>query len=350
MANIPVPSHPSPRCVLSAVHTTALLYSSHHSFASSRRHRLLIDIDYIYSYIVYDSSTGPFQLGSKCPQQLRWKAFSKHPAYCPLSQVADQASPSILHFPVIIHLLLHRPASNNGLPPSPQRPVLNRPFSDGSMTVESSILSSLMGATQPFSFSSGSLPSQAGNNPFDYNMVSPHSANVDLPSSASPHGFQPHAMFGHLNFGAENREPPIVAASADNTTSHNRSRSQSSSRSSNIGKAPTARSRSGRKLSMNDVRPNIQPSRGRAMQPPRSLSFQTDSKPPASLLGLGPQRSNSITSASADYAFEQQYGIAIPRSDFSRGLWGSAGSAPSVLPEGMASYGASMDAAASLER
>jgi len=200
-----------------------------------------------------------------------------------------------------------------------------------------------MGSTQPFSFSPSSVPNQNSNNPFDYNMVSPHSAVIDLPSSASPHSFQPHTMFGHLNFGAENREPPIVASSVENTTGHNRSRSQSSSRSSNIGKAPAARSRSGRKLSMNDVRPTIQPPRGRTMQPPaRSLSFQTDTKPPASMLGLGPQRSNSITSA--DYAFEQQYGIAIPRNDFGRSLWGPGGSsAPSVLPDGMASYGASLE-------
>jgi hypothetical protein len=152
-------------------------------------------------------------------------------------------------------------------------------------------------------------------------------------------------MFGHLNFGAENREPPIVASPVENTapTGHTRSRSQSSSRSSNIGKAPTARSRSGRKLSMNDVRPTIQPPRGRTMQPPRSMSFQTDTKPHPSMLGLGPQRANSITSP--DYAsFEQQYGIAIPRNDFGRTLWGPGGSsAPSVLPDGMASYGASLE-------
>jgi hypothetical protein len=200
-----------------------------------------------------------------------------------------------------------------------------------------------MGTTQPF-FTPGSLPNQTTtNNTFDYNMVSPHSAVIDLPSSASPHSFQPHAMFGHLNFGTENREPPIVTASSENTSGHNRSRSQSSSRSSNIGKAPPARARSGRKLSMNDARPTIQAPRGRAMQPPRSMSFHTDTKPTPAMLGLAPQRANSINSPDYTAGFEQ-YGIAIPRNDFGRTIWGaSGGSAPNILPDGMATYGASLE-------
>ncbi|WOO76966.1 uncharacterized protein LOC62_01G000572 [Vanrija pseudolonga] len=222
---------------------------------------------------------------------------------------------------------------------SPPRPVLNRPFSDGSMTVESSILSSLMDPGSSFPSISHGL-----SNPFDYsNMVSPHSSGIPLPSSASPHSFQPHSMFSHFNMGTENREPPVVASSLDNNASRDdRSRSQSSSRSSHVGKAPPARSRSGRKLSMNDIRPNMQQGRGRAIQPPRSLSFQTDTRPSASAL-LGSQR-DSITGA--DYPFDQSFGIPIPRNDFGRPMWGGpSGSAPSVLPDNMASYGGSIDGA-----
>lgn len=219
---------------------------------------------------------------------------------------------------------LCRPSS--GLSSSPSRPSISRPFSDGSMTVESSILNSLMNPPQQFSFQSP-LPSQSPTQGFDYNMVSPHSNAIELPGSTSPHSFQPHAMFNHLNFNSENREPPVVTPGEGET---HRSRSQSSSRSSHIGKAPPPRSRSGRKLSMSDVRPSLQAGRGRTMQPPRSMSFHTDTKP--NVLALGAQRANSITSA--EYSFEQQYGLAIPRNDFGRSLWGPAGSAPSALPEG----------------
>ncbi|CAK9785586.1 unnamed protein product [Cutaneotrichosporon oleaginosum] len=234
------------------------------------------------------------------------------------------------------------PSSNE----SPSRPVLNRPFSDGSMTVDSSILSSLMNSSQSFSFGPGSMSNQA---PFDYNMVSPQQQVIDLPGGTSPHSFQPHAMFGHLNFGAENREPPILSSSMDNASGQhneptNRSRSQSSSRSSHIGKAPVARSRPARKLSMNETKPNLSSMRGRTMQPPRSMSFQTDSKP--NLVNLGP-RHNSITSA--DYAFDQQYGISIPRSDFGRSLWGPSGSAPGGLVDSLPPFGTSADGTAPLD-
>lgn len=206
------------------------------------------------------------------------------------------------------------------------------------MTVESSILSSLMNPPQQFSFQSP-LPSQSPTQGFDYNMVSPHSSAIELPGSTSPHSFQPHAMFNHLNFNSENREPPVVTSSSGGADGEprngdHRSRSQSSSRSSHIGKAPPPRSRSGRKLSMSDVRPSLQAGRGRTMQPPRSMSFHTDTKP--NMLALGAQRANSVTSA--EYNFEQQYGLAIPRHDFGRSLWGPAGSAPSTLPEGVASF------------
>lgn len=207
-----------------------------------------------------------------------------------------------------------------------------------------------MNSAQPFSFGPGSMSNQP---PFDYNMVSPPPAVIDLPSGTSPHSFQPHAMFGHLNFGAENREPPILSSSLDNNNAGgtnndhpHRSRSQSSSRSSHIGKAPVPRSRNGRKLSMNDAKPNMSSVRGRTMQPPRSMSFQTESKP--NLMGLGPQRANSITSA--DYAFEQQYGISIPRNDFGRSLWGPSGSAPSGLVDSMPAFGTSADGTAPLDR
>ncbi|BEI89604.1 uncharacterized protein CcaverHIS019_0209660 [Cutaneotrichosporon cavernicola] len=234
------------------------------------------------------------------------------------------------------------PASND----SPTRPVLNRPFSDGSMTVDSSILSSLMNPVQSFSFGPGSMSNQA---PFDYNMVSPQQQVIDLPGGTSPHSFQPHAMFGHLNFGAENREPPILSSSLDNNNSGlnlettNRSRSQSSSRSSHFGKAPVPRSRTGRKLSMNETKPNLSSIRGRTMQPPRSMSFQTDTKP--NLINLGP-RHNSITSA--EYSFEPQYGISIPRNDFGRTLWGPSGSAPSGM-DSLPPFGTSADGTAPLE-
>jgi hypothetical protein len=74
------------------------------------------------------------------------------------------------------------------------------------------------------------------------------------------------------------------------------------------------------------------------------MSFQTDSKP--NLMNLGP-RANSITSA--DYAFEQQYGISIPRPDFRTGLWGPSGSAPSGM-DSLPPFGTSADGTAPLER
>lgn len=97
---------------------------------------------------------------------------------------------------------------------------------------------------------------------------------------------------------------------------------------------------------MNDVRPNMSAAGGRGrttnMHPPRSMSFQQDVKP--NMNSFAAQRHNSLSTTN-EYGFDQQYGISIPRNgDYTRSLW-EPGSAPSVLPNSMATFGASVDGA-----
>lgn len=73
------------------------------------------------------------------------------------------------------------------------------------------------------------------------------------------------------------------------------------------------------------------------------MSFQQDIKP--NMSNIMAQRHNSVNSAT-DFNFDQQYGISIPRgNDYGRSNLWEPGSAPSVLPNSMATFGASVDAA-----
>ncbi|WVW78210.1 hypothetical protein I302_100161 [Kwoniella bestiolae CBS 10118] len=239
-----------------------------------------------------------------------------------------------------------------GLENNNNRPSMHRPFSDGSMTVETNLLTSLMSGSphqmpmnmvSPFSFSS-SLPAQT--HTFDYSMNSPLSSSADR--------FHPAAMFSAMKFGNDNPEPPINLA--NNEDPNQRSRSQSSSRSSHVGKAPSSRSRSARK-SMNDARPppgSIQP-RGRSTQPGRAQSFSGPAQVRASSqsgngkpmgLGIGldthveGEQTDSISPP--DFGLNGSFGMSIPRTETDTISWGS-GSVPSMLPGSLGSFGETMD-------
>ncbi|WVR04808.1 hypothetical protein IAU60_001820 [Kwoniella sp. DSM 27419] len=228
---------------------------------------------------------------------------------------------------------------------SAHRPSLHRPFSDGSMTVETEFLASLMSGAQPhhsissaspFAFSS-SLPIQ--NHTFDYGMTSPMTGSVDR--------FHPAAIFTAMKFGHDNPEPPV------NLPESQRSRSQSSSRSSHIGKAPSSRSRSSRK-SMNDVRPapgTIQP-RGRSTQVGRAHSFSGQAARGSSQtgakmsLGIGldthveGEQTDSISPP--DYGLPGSFAMTIGQNDQDGASWGSS-SIPSMLPGSLGSFGEADD-------
>ncbi|OCF33840.1 hypothetical protein I317_01332 [Kwoniella heveanensis CBS 569] len=232
------------------------------------------------------------------------------------------------------------PGSDN----APHRPQIHRPFSDGSMTVETDFLASLMSSspqTNPltmassFSFSS-SLPAQT--HTFDYSIASPLSSSADR--------FHPAAMFNALKFGHDNPEPPVNLPNEPET--QERSRSQSSSRSSNIGKAPSSRSRSARK-SMNDARPplgSIQP-RGRSTQVNRAQSFsghargssQSGGKPMGLGIGLDTHVEGEQTDSISppDFGLNGTFAMAIPRTDNDGASWGS-GSIPSMIPGSIGSF------------
>ncbi|WWD21687.1 hypothetical protein CI109_106173 [Kwoniella shandongensis] len=246
-----------------------------------------------------------------------------------------------------------------GIDQAPSRPHIHRPFSDGSMTVETNLLTSLMNASphhqpmnnmvSPFSFSQ-SLPA-AQHQPFEYNMTSPLSTSNDH--------FHPAAIFNALKFGNEHPEPPINLPPAPATgDSQQRSRSQSSSRSSHVGKAPTSRSRPGRK-SMNDARPPpgaIQ--RGRSANGNgRTQSFQghartasqSQNKPMGLGIGLDTHVEGEPTDSISppDFGMAGSFAMAIPRSD-SMGApdgasWGS-GSVPSIMPGSLGSFDTADDA------
>ncbi|OCF58578.1 hypothetical protein L486_03065 [Kwoniella mangroviensis CBS 10435] len=238
------------------------------------------------------------------------------------------------------------------------RPSMHRPFSDGSMTVETNLLTSLMSGSphqipmnmvSPFSFSS-SLPAQT--HTFDYSMNSPLSSSADR--------FHPAAMFSAMKFGNDNPEPPInFGNNEDQTANDERSRSQSSSRSSHVGKAPSSRSRSARK-SMNDARPppgSIQP-RGRSALPGRAQSFSgpgsaqaraTSQNGSGKPMGLGigldthveGEQTDSISPP--DFGLNGSFGMSIPRTEIDTVSWGS-GSVPSMLqPGSLGSFGETLD-------
>ncbi|KAK8847603.1 hypothetical protein IAR55_005462 [Kwoniella newhampshirensis] len=245
-----------------------------------------------------------------------------------------------------------------GIEPAPSRPHIHRPFSDGSMTVETNLLTSLMNPSphhqpmnmvSPFSFSQ-SLPA-AHHQGFDYNMTAPFSNSADH--------FHPAAIFNALKFGNEHPEPPVNLPPAPSTgDAQQRSRSQSSSRSSHVGKAPTSRSRSGRK-SMNDARPPsgaIQ--RGRSANGAgRTQSFQgyvrnasqNQSKPMGLGIGLDTHVEGEPTDSISppDFGMPGTFAMSIPRSDSLGGpdgaSWGS-GSIPSIMPGSMGSFDTADDA------
>ncbi|WRT64567.1 uncharacterized protein IL334_001499 [Kwoniella shivajii] len=237
-----------------------------------------------------------------------------------------------------------------GMDSTSHRPSMHRPFSDGSMTVDTNILTSLMSGSphhipmnmaSPFSFSS-SLPTTQPHT-FDYSMNSPTSTSADR--------FHPASIFSAMKFGHDNPEPPINIVETANT--EERSRSQSSSRSSHIGKAPSSRSRSGRK-SMNDVRPpsgSIQP-RGRSAAPGRAQSFsgqvrgssQNGGKPMGLGMGLDTHVEGEQTDSISppDFGLPGTFGMSIPRNDHDAISWGS-GSLPSMIPGSIGSFGENLD-------
>ncbi|WWC86687.1 uncharacterized protein L201_001564 [Kwoniella dendrophila CBS 6074] len=241
-----------------------------------------------------------------------------------------------------------------GIDNNNNRPAMHRPFSDGSMTVETNFLASLMSGsphqmpmnmTSPYSFSS-SLPTQT--HTFDYSMNSPLSTSADR--------FHPSAMFTAMKFGThDNPEPPINFGI--NEDADERSRSLSSTRSSQVGKAPSSRSRTARK-SMNDARPppgSIQP-RGRSTMPGRAQSFsgpaqgratsQNGGKPMGLGIGLDTHVEGEQTDSISppDFGLNGTFGISIPRPEVDSISWGS-GSVPSMIPGSLGSFGETIDEA-----
>ncbi|WVN87266.1 uncharacterized protein L203_102443 [Cryptococcus depauperatus CBS 7841] len=225
-----------------------------------------------------------------------------------------------------------------GMAHNPARPSFHRPFSDGSMTVETDLLASLMSGAppQPQSNERGQYPHIAlpyhfsqsmpvRQHSFDYSMPSPLSTGITL----SEHFRAP--TFNPLKFGNEHPEPPIniptPASNANNSPNPQR-------RSSSVGKAPPNKTRQNRK-SMNDVRP----ARGAIVRNPRTSS-QGPHKPMALRVGLDTHVEGELTDSISPPEFGgTSFGLAIPRNDSmpDGASWGS-GSVPSMVPGSFGSF------------
>ncbi|WVQ79849.1 hypothetical protein IAT38_001949 [Cryptococcus sp. DSM 104549] len=259
---------------------------------------------------------------------------------------------------------------------SSSRPHIHRPFSDGSMTVETDLLASLMNASphtsnaahtqnhhnpmlpSPFSFSQ-SLP--ARHHSFDYSMPSPLSNSVNGGDQ-----FHPAAMFGALKFGNDNPEPPInlppaptVGGGTPGAPAQNPTSPQARS-SSQSGKAPSSRSRSARK-SMSDARPSrasIQRGRSTTANVPATATANGPTSPYARTPSTGPgsgkpmglgigldthvegEPTDSISPP--DFGVSTAFGLSIPRVAGNTGAhpgdpgsWGSNGMG---MPGSMGSF------------
>jgi hypothetical protein len=192
------------------------------------------------------------------------------------------------------------------------RQPVHRPFSDGSMSVDTDFLASLTQSHQPLS------------------IPSPFSVPQSLPEhypSFSP-GFHPATLFNDFRLGHDNPEPPINFISS--SLPDQRSRSQSSTR--NGVKPP--RARSGRKMSFNDTRPSVGPiSRGRSrpsMDHQRTMS-QSDVGFGRMDLGIG---LDTHREDQADPEFGNGAFTALPRG-MDLGSWASV---PSLVPGSIGSY------------
>ncbi|WVQ75820.1 hypothetical protein IAR50_005453 [Cryptococcus sp. DSM 104548] len=227
----------------------------------------------------------------------------------------------------------------NHHPSRPSIASIHRPFSDGSMTVDTDLLTSLMSSphtnthesrgqynnmASPFNFSQ-SLPIR--HHSFDYSMPSPLSTSINVAEH-----LRNSSLYGApVKFGNEHPEPPINFSSTD-VPDGQRSRSQSTS---NVGKAPSSRSRQSRK-SMTDVRPprgSIQ--RGRSQGPgtgkPMGLGVDLETHVEGEL-------TDSISPP--DFGANSAFGLAIPHHDSintDSGSWGS-GSVPGMVPGSLGSY------------
>ncbi|WVQ91884.1 hypothetical protein IAS59_005689 [Cryptococcus gattii] len=238
---------------------------------------------------------------------------------------------------------------NNHMAP---RPNMHRPFSDGSMTVDTDLLASLMSggsphqtadrgqfnmATSPFSFSQ-SLPVR--HHSFDYSLPSPLSTSINIAghmrnSISGGTGANSGGIFNAVKFGNEHPEPPVSlppATDAPAQGGHQRSRSQSSTHS--VGKAPSTRSRQARK-SMTDVRP------------PRSSLQRGRSQVPTRPMGLGASLDTHVEDemtdsiSPPDFGANGAFGLAIAsgRDSFNNDTasWAS-GSVPSMVPGSLGSF------------
>lgn len=230
------------------------------------------------------------------------------------------------------------------------RPI-HRPFSDGSMTVDTDLLASLMsgGSHQsadrgqfnlpPSSFSfSQSLPVR--HHSFDYSLPSPLSTSINIAghmrnSISGGTGANSGGVFNAVKFGNEHPEPPVSlppAMDGIEQGSHQRPRSQSSSHS--VGKAPSSRSRQARK-SMTDVRP------------PRSSLQRGRSQGPTRPMGLGVSLDTHVEGemtdsiSPPDFGANGAFGLAIAsgRDSFNNDTssWAS-GSVPSMVPGSLGSF------------
>ena len=225
--------------------------------------------------------------------------------------------------------------------PAPSRPHISRPFSDGSMAIETDILASLdrpqsaVSQASPFSFSQ-SLPGHAA---VDQMMTSPHSNSLNI--NDQNNNF--HSMFSHFKLGNDNPEPPIQFPGSE--IGHG-PRSHSDTRQSHVGKAPVNKSRSGRMNSFSETRPVSQP-RGRPQQlHPRTMS-QSDSYPNRMSLGIvldthkEDAKSNSL--GAPDFNYSGTFGTSATRHSIDSSSWTSIGRAPSLVPGSFGSYHGNQD-------
>lgn len=213
------------------------------------------------------------------------------------------------------------------------------------MTIETDVLTSLdrsthLAMTSPFSFPQ-SLPN--------------HHRYMDAPTSPLPQTYHPGSLFDGFNFSrsTDNPEPPIQIPMNE------RMRSQSASQ-SQVDKAASCRARPIRKLSMTDARPpsasQSSQSRGRSMHSARPVSgnnhlrtlSQSDMLSGRMGLGFGldthkeGERTDSVTPP--ELGMNGIYGISVPRPTAGEtASWDSAGSAPSLQPGSLGSYGRNND-------
>ena len=220
------------------------------------------------------------------------------------------------------------------------RPAFGRPFSNGSMTVETDMLASIDHCARLAMTSSFSVP-----NPLSDSSMFDHYLDQNASSHATsyhPGSFLDGFKFGH---SLDNPEPPIKLPVDE------RVRSQSASGPSNIGKAPLSRVHPPRKLSLSEARRPCAGSQtrgglvqtfGHATDHNRTMSHSDVSASRLCLaMGLDTRKEGERTDSISpiENGKNEAYDMSIARTAPGETVsWGSNGT-PSLVSGSLGSYG-----------